>query len=98
MTSEIKVNGKAVDYSKAPSNCAGGLQLYIEHGIMPGSFLTAFLSNDLMEAMGRADDTNQRQFKEIATWLYNYAPTACYGSPKKVRDYVHARRQATIGA
>lgn len=87
----IEVNGMSINYEHAPANCRETLKLHIEHGIPMGSFLTCFLSNDLMGALGRADDINIRQFKEIGMFLYNDAPSGCYGSPEKVRTWAQAR-------
>lgn len=61
---------------------------YYLRGWRPGSFLTAFLSNDLMDAIGRADDVNMRSFHNWARFLYNYAPSGSYGSPEAVNDWV----------
>lgn len=89
---QVLVDGAPVEYEQAPENCRATLERFIEHGIPMGSFLTCFLSNDLMGALGRADSTNVRQFKEIGMFLYNYAPPACYGSAAKVLRYAESRR------
>lgn len=88
----ILVNGAPVEYDRAPENCRGTLERYIEHGIPTGSFMQAFLSNDLMDAMRRADNQNAHQFHAIASWLYNYAPPNCYGSPKMYADWLQSRQ------
>lgn len=36
------------------------LRLYIEHRIQPGGFLTSVLSNDLFDAVARADYENAK--------------------------------------
>ena len=52
-----------IDYDAVPVDyMAAGMRRYIEYGIAPGSFMTAILCNDLMEAAQRADDTNRRCF------------------------------------
>lgn len=94
--SPVSVNGAPIDYDRAPENCRGTLMRYIEHGIPMGSFMTAFLSNDLMEAIGRADETNLRQFMEIAQFLYSYAPSQCFGSRAKVAAYAESRRELQV--
>jgi hypothetical protein len=58
----------------------GGLRRYIEHGISPGSFLTAVLSNDLRGAFECADDENRQIIEWYVRFLYNYAPSGCWGS------------------
>lgn len=92
----VKVNGAPVEYDECPENCRDTLQRYIEYGIPCGSFLTAFLGNDLMGALGRADYINIGQFKEIGMFLYNFAPGSCYGSPEKVRDYMTDRQAIAL--
>lgn len=64
-----------------PPHMADAMKLYIENGIPPGSFLSAVLSNDLMGALGRADDVNRSALHRYGTFLYSYAPPACFGSP-----------------
>jgi hypothetical protein len=50
----------AVDYSLIPNqSMVSGMKNYVERGIAPGGFMTALLSNDLTNAMSRADTTNQ---------------------------------------
>lgn len=49
-----------------------------------GGFLRAVLCNDLKEACARADIVNLWILPVYATWLYNEAPAACWGSPSKV--------------
>ena len=50
----------ALDYSLIPNqNMVEGIKRYVEHGVSPGGFLTALLTNDLTGALNRADVTNQ---------------------------------------
>ena len=46
-----------INYDSLPPHMHDVMRLYIEHGIEPGSFLTAVLSNDLMKALGKAVET-----------------------------------------
>jgi hypothetical protein len=71
-----------------PEHMHGGLARYIDSGIMPGSFLSAVLTNDLKGAFGYADHINKNRVGDIAMYLYNYAPSACWGSPSKVEQWV----------
>ncbi|HRR29658.1 MAG TPA: hypothetical protein P5270_09905 [Victivallales bacterium] len=72
------------------------LKLFIEHGIMPGSFLEAVLRNDLKEAMGRADVFNRRKVFEYVQWLYNKAPSDCWGSNDKVDAWLNERENEKV--
>ena len=69
-----------IDYSKLPHHMQDGMKLYIEEGIEPGSFMSAVLCNDLMEACNRADHVNIERLRDYASFLYNHAPRSCYGS------------------
>lgn len=72
--------GRSADWSLIPRYMIGGLRRYIEHGVAPGHFLTAVLSNDLRGAFERADDVNSAAIGNYLRFLYNYAPTGCWGS------------------
>jgi len=82
-----------INYDHAPNDLGPSLQRYIEHGIPPGSFLLAFLCNDLMEACMHADMYNRRIMHEIARWLLANAPTASYGSPENVAKWLAEKRK-----
>ncbi len=77
-----------------PEYMGEGLDLWIQFGILPGGFLTAVLCNDLMDACGRADNSNIHNLPAYCAFLYNEAPPACFGSPAKVEAWIEARRAA----
>lgn len=82
-----------LNYAKLPNpNLAGSFKYYIEHGIEPGGFLTAVLSNDLKEACGRADHINQHVLWEIVAWCFNELPHNAWGSAEKYRNWIIAKR------
>jgi len=90
--SEIKVDGKPIDYDAdnlLPKHMREGMKRYIEDRRPTGSFLTAVLSNDLMNTLRCADDINRHCLFNYAMWLHNYAPPECYGSPEKVRAWLY---------
>lgn len=70
-----------------PVSLRGGLERWITKGIMPGDFLKAVLENNLSKAIGRADETNIKYLPGIVTWLYNRAPSACWGSRERVQGW-----------
>lgn len=69
------------------------LNRYVLHGIMPGSFLTAVLENDLMRAMACADEYNKRHIFELCQYIFNHLPSSCHGSPAKVDAYLKEIRK-----
>jgi len=81
-----------------PPHMMDGLTRYIEHGIAPGGFLTAVLENNLREACARADDINIRNLPAYIAYLYNDAPSACWGSPEKVDAWVANFRDPRDGS
>ena len=71
-----------------PTLAAEGLARYLDHHIRPGGFLCAVLSNDLAEALGRADDENAECLQAIVAYLYNEAPSPSWGSPEKFKAWL----------
>jgi hypothetical protein len=65
------------------------IDAYVQQRMPVGNFLFALLSNDLKEAVGRADDTNVRLLREYVIYLYNEIPAACWGSPEKVDAWLN---------
>jgi hypothetical protein len=81
-----------------PDYMMPGLLRYVEHGILPGSFLQAVLRNDFREVVSRADDLNLQNLRAYSVYLYNEAPGACYGSPEKVAAWVALKAAAREAA
>lgn len=84
------------NYNILPEHMQGGMKRYIEDGIPPGGFLYAVLCNDLMGAVRKADDINQHRLIDYARFLYNEAPSNCYGSPQKVEAWIDAKQNETV--
>lgn len=84
-----------VDYSAmVPLGLAEGLEAYIEEGQEPGGFLYAVLTNDLFEAVGRADRVNRLALTAIVEWVYNEAPSTCWGSKERVKAWMEEHSNA----
>lgn len=83
------VNYKAMDdpFSFVPHHMRDSFQLWIEDAIPPGSFGRAVLTNDLAMAFGKADHINQNHIGTIVAWLWNFAPTGCWGSEEKFNKW-----------
>lgn len=81
--------------SGVPAHMHDGYVLYLLHGVPPGSFLEAVLSNDLREACARADTDNQRTLYQHVYFLYNYAPQSCWGDAKTITGWLKAHRLTT---
>lgn len=82
------------DYSMLPEHMQSAARRYIEEGELPGHFLFAVLSNNLMEAASRADDVNQVSLHTWASWMYNEIPGSAHGSREEVLMYATKVRAA----
>ena len=80
-----------------PERTKRALQAWVEHGQLPGGFCAAVISNDLTEAVNRADDENLAALPEIVRWLYNKAPCGCWGSPEHVKNWPEYLRSKANG-
>lgn len=57
------------------------LEDYVLLGAAPGNFISAVVGNDFFYAVVRADDHIAPRLADLARFLHNYAPIACWGSP-----------------
>jgi hypothetical protein len=73
-----------------PQHTHAALVRYIDTGQPPGHFCEAVLRNDLKSAVMAADDDNIVALPLIVSWLYNNAPSICWGSPERVEAWVKA--------
>lgn len=71
-----------------PEHLKKSLDAYVERGRSCGAFLTAVLSNDLMEAFARADENNRLIMFDICKYVYNEIPPICWGSRDKVKNWI----------
>lgn len=97
MTKELLERGKEIERWRddmkprltrmVPFHLQDGLIHHCLHGRMTGSFLTAVMENDLLEAVCRGDQESIAGLKDIVQFLYNYSPPGCWGSPAKVKEW-----------
>ena len=73
-----------------PKHMQRAVVFYVLYRLRPGHFLTAVLSNDLVEAIGRGDDTNCALLREWVRLFYNceVIPGNCWGSKQHVLDWL----------
>lgn len=71
-----------------PPHTLVGIKNYIDHHMPTGGFLRSVFSNKLVQAFNQADSANTRALREIAIYLYNYAPQDCWGSEEKYNDWI----------
>lgn len=83
------------DKHKLTEDNIAPLKRWVEQGIEPGGFLRAVICNDLREATARADRFNRRKLFEYVEWLYNEAPSACWGSETRYNNWIELHAQTT---
>ena len=64
------------------------LHRYATKHILAGHFVTAVLSNDLREAIGRADSETLIALHPIVYFCHDEIPDICWGSKKKVENWL----------
>ncbi len=79
-----------MDYTKISPGIIEVIREYADQHHETGGFLRAVLSNDLAEAVGIADEDNLKVLPEIVAYCYNEIPSMCWGTSKKVKDWLDA--------
>jgi len=76
-----------------PNYMMGAIDRYIHKRIPPGHFLTAVITNNLSEAVTRADDTNLSNLPAYVAYFYNEAPSLCWGSERTMKKWLAGRER-----
>ena len=71
-----------------PPRMMPAIERYVNQGIQPGDFLTAVICNDLVLAVGRADEENMANLPAYVRYFYNETPGTCWGSKEKMAAWV----------
>lgn len=82
-----------MDEYQIPDYILASIKRYTHNRIAPGGFLYAVLSNNLFESFGRSHTTSLEALPEIIKYLYNEVPMACWGSSKKVEDWLSEKEE-----
>ena len=83
-----------INYALLPEHLRDGMRRYIEEHFRPdGDFLFGVLINNFIEACGPADSISIQHLPEIALFLYNEAPSGCWGSTRKVEKWLKAKEK-----
>lgn len=80
-----------------PDNTREAIDDYVKYGEC-GDFLEAVLTNNLTEAVRRADDHNLEALPAIVRYAYNHIPAECWGSREKIKAWRDARRAERAAA
>lgn len=76
------------NYKNIPEHNMNGFENYLIHGIEPGSFLMAVLTNDLYGAVFKADSANLIHIPHIVSFLHT-VPSICFGNIENVRRWMN---------
>ena len=71
-----------------PDHCQRSLAQYIINHKPVGHFLTHLLCNDLTQTFLSSDHINANAVKNYVMFLYNVPPSACWGSPERVTNWL----------
>lgn len=74
--------------ANVPVDLADSLAAYVSRHLPPGAFLAAVLSNDLREAVLRADPRSMAAMKQIVNWVVWEVPSGAWGSREKVAAWI----------
>lgn len=76
--------------SLVPNHVWPGIRNFILDGAGTGNFLTGLFENDLLKAACGADDECLARIADLAKFMHNYAPEACWGSREAVAEWRRA--------
>lgn len=76
-----------------PPNIKSAIDSYVDHGHSTGGFVYAVLCNDLVEAVARADTESFAFLLHICKYVFNFVPAPCWGSKKKVTNWLNLHEQ-----
>lgn len=80
-----------IKYDLAPNKWGDVWKRYIDHGIAPGGFGMALLTNDLKGAFNRADHINMEIIPAHIRWMMDHLPSHCWGSKETVDKWIAHR-------
>ena len=86
-----------LDAREVPEHLHAGIIAYLTAGVPPGGYLRAVLSNDLTEAVKRADASGREGgLIALVMFLFHDAPHPAWGSPKAVSDWMATFRKERV--
>jgi len=85
------------DYGLIPERVMNNLLAYVQGEEAPGGFLYAVLSNDLFQAIGRADNEMKPLIPLLVHYIHWEVPGGCHGSPEHVKRWMEEKRKEKAG-
>jgi hypothetical protein len=84
-------------HATIPPDTLEAIRRYARQHCPVGDFLTAVLSNDLMAAVGRADETNLAALPAICHYVHWEIPARCHGSRAAVEAWLNLPQHGDSG-
>ena len=81
-----------------PRHIKTAIDGYVDHGRSIGGFVFAVLCNDLFEAVARADEYSRLCLDDICKYIFNFTSPSCWGSKKKVVDWLKLHKEDPVMA
>jgi len=78
---------------EVPPHLHNGLINYLIHRYPAGHFLTAVLSNDLVDAVRRGDNDSRAGLSRIVCFLDGFVDRGCWGSKQRVSEWLSGRAE-----
>lgn len=80
-----------LDYSyyNVPEHTREALENYFFYGYLPGSFVTAVITNDLVRACNSCDHINREAIVDITKWVMHNAPNGSWGNHNNLQNWLH---------
>lgn len=82
---------------EVPLQLRDGILRYVDHGIRPGHFLCAVISNDLREACAGGDSQCLDGLNAVVGWFYMEAPGECWGSAERLNAWIKKHAEVHDG-
>lgn len=64
------------------------LRRYVVNHRAPGVFLTAVLSNNLIEAVLSANSESRFMIPQLCEYIFHHCPGNCWGDPEAVEEWI----------
>ena len=75
-----------------PDHLKESIDAYVETGRPTGGFLRAVINNDLVMAVGLADEENLPLLPVFVWYLYNECPRGCFGFSTAWSEWIARKR------
>ena len=84
------------NYSLIPERVMNNLLAYVEGQEALGGFLYAVMSNNLFQAVGRADTEMKPLIPLLVHYIHWEIPGECHGSPEHVKAWMEKTQKRGI--